>query len=101
MKKNPFSFQVDLDMFTPASAEDKAYMVQMRPSSTFFKDGIKRLYKNKIAFISFIVIVLIALTSIFLPSFWPYSYENQLGVQPGKPVDASYNNLAPFEYGKT
>jgi oligopeptide transport system permease protein len=24
-----------------------------------------------------------------------------LGVQPGKPVDASYNNLAPFQWGKT
>ena len=24
-----------------------------------------------------------------------------LGVRPGKPVDASYNNLAPFQYGKT
>ena len=33
--------------------------------------------------------------------FWPYSYEQQLGVVPGKPVDASYNDLAPFEYGDT
>ena len=40
MKKNPFSFHVNLDAFTPASQEDKAYMVQMRPASTFFKDGV-------------------------------------------------------------
>ena len=39
--------------------------------------------------------------SIFLPMFWPYSYDQALGVVPGKPVDASYNNLAPFEYGTT
>ena len=32
---------------------------------------------------------------------WPYSYDSMLGVTPGKPVDASYNNLAPFAYGKT
>ena len=32
----PFSLHVDLDQFNPASAEDKEYMVQMRPSSTFF-----------------------------------------------------------------
>ena len=32
---------------------------------------------------------------------WPYSYDRMLGVTPGRPVDASYNNLAPFEYGKT
>ncbi len=101
MQKKKFTFHVDLDMFNPASAKDKEYMVQMRPSSTFFKDGVKRLYKNKVAFVSFIVIVLITLSSIIIPFFWPYSYENQLGVQPGKAVDASYNNLHPFEYGKT
>ena len=101
MQKKKFTFHVDLDMFNPASEKDKEYMVQMRPSSTFFKDGVKRLYKNKVAFVSFIIIVLITLSSIILPFFWPYTYENQLGVQPGKPVDASYNNLKPFEYGKT
>ena len=31
MLKKPFSLHVDLDAFMPASAEDKAYMVQMRP----------------------------------------------------------------------
>ena len=99
--KKKFTFHVDLDSFMPASDKDKEYMVQMRPSSTFFKDGVKRLYKNKVAFVSFIVIVVIALSSILVPMFWPYSYEDQLGVRPGKPVDSSYNNLAPFEYGKT
>lgn len=101
MLKKPFSMHVDLDAFTPASADDKAYMVQMRPSSTFLKDGIKRLLKNKVATVSFIVVVLIALASIILPSVWPYSYSRQLGVSPGKQVDSSYNNLHPFEYGET
>lgn len=101
MSKKPFSLHVDLDAFTPASEEDKAYMVQMRPSSTFFKDGVKRLLKNKVAFISLIVIILITLSSIILPMFWPYSYEQQLGLTPGKPVDSSYNNLTPFTYGRT
>ncbi len=88
-------------MFIPATDKEKEYLVQMRPSSTFFKDGIKRLYKNKVAFISLIVIILITLSSIILPVFWPYAYEDQLGVQPGKPVDASFKNLKPFEYGST
>ena len=101
MKKNPLSLQVNLEQFIPATEEDKAYMVQMRPSSTFFKDGVKRLVKNKVAFVSFILIVVITLSSIFIPMFWPYSYDNQLGVTPGRPVDASYNNLKPFEYGRT
>ena len=101
MNKKKFTFHVDLDSFIPASDKDKEYLVQMRPSSTFFKDGVKRLYKNKVAFVSFIIIVLITLSSIIVPMFWPYSYEDQLGVRPGKPVDSSYNNLAPFEYGKS
>ena len=101
MKQFPFSLHVNLDDFNPATEDEKAYMVQMRPSTTFFKDGVKRLLKNKIATISFIIIVVIALTSIILPAFWPYSYDTMLGVRPGKPVDASFNNLAPFTYGAT
>ncbi len=101
MKKNPLSLQVDLDDFLPATAEEKEYMVKMRPSTTFFKDGMKRLLKNKLATASLIIIVLITLMSIFVPMFWPYAYEQQLGVVFAKPVDDSYNNLAPFEYGET
>ena len=95
------SMHVDTDAFLPASAEEKAYMVQMRPASTFFKDGVKRLLKNRVATVSFIIIVVITLSSILLPIFWPYSYDSMLGVRPGKPVDPSFNNLAPFQYGKT
>ncbi len=101
MTKKPFSLHVDLDDFIPATEEEKEYMVQMRPSSTFFKDGVKRLLKNKVATVSFILIVLITLSAIIIPIFWPYTYDSMLGVRPGKPVDASFNNLAPFEYGRT
>ena len=101
MKKNPLSLHVDLDDFLPATDAEKEYMVQMRPSTTFFKDGMKRLLRNKVATVSLIVIVLITLAALIIPSFWPYSYDAMLGVTPGRPVDASYNNLAPFQYGKT
>ena len=100
-KRHGLSMHVDLDDFLPATDAEKAYMVQMRPSTTFFKDGMKRLFRNKIATISLIVIVLVTLSAILIPAFWPYSYDTMLGVQPGKPVDASYNNLAPFEFGET
>lgn len=100
-KKRPFSLHVDLEDFIPATDAEKEYMVQMRPSTTFFRDGMKRLVKNKVAFVSLIVVVIIALSSIIIPMFWPYKYDSMLGVRPGKPVDRSYNNLAPFEYGET
>jgi len=101
MQKKHFTFHVDLDAFTPASDEEKEYLVQMRPSSTFFRDGVKRLLKNKVAFVSFIFIVVITLSSIFIPMFWPYSYDDMLGNRPGEPADMSYNNLRPFEYSRT
>ncbi len=95
------SMHVDVDDFIPATGEEKEYMVQMRPSTTFFKDGMKRLLKNKIATASMIIVILIVLAAIFLPMFWPYSYDAMLGVTPGRPVDPSFNNLKPFEYGTT
>ncbi len=101
MKKNPFSLHINMEDFLPATEEEKAYMVQMRPSTTFFKDGMKRLLKNKIATISMVLIILITLSAVIIPFFWPYQYDQMLGVRPGKPVDASYNNLAPFTYGET
>lgn len=101
MKKMPLNFHVNVDSFIPATDKEKEYMVQMRPSSTFFKDGVKRLVKNKVALVSLIIIILITLSSIIIPIFWPYSYDSQLGITPGKPVDASYANLSPFEYGAT
>ncbi len=99
--KKKLSLHVDLERFAPATEEEKEYLVQMRPSTTFFKDGIKRLFKNKVATVSLLIIVVITLSSIIIPMFWPYSYDAQLGVTPGKPVDATYSNLDPFEFGAT
>ena len=101
MKKKIFSMHVDVDDFLPASDAEKEYMVRMRPSTTFFKDGMKRLMKNKIAAISMFLIIIIALGSILIPFFWPYKYDKMLGNTPGRPMDPSYNNLSPFEYGET
>ena len=100
MNIKKLSMHPDLDCFAAATEAEKEYMVQMRPSSTFFKDGVKRLMKNKVAVVSFIIIVIVSLSSIILPMFWPYRYDQMLGVTPGRPVNASYNNLAPFEYGE-
>ena len=100
-KKKLFTMHVDVDDFLPASDKEKEYMVQMRPSTTAFKDGLRRLRKNKVALVSFWIIVIITLSAIIIPMFWPYKYETMLGMTPGKPVDASYKNLKPFEYSTT
>ena len=101
MSKKLFSMHLDVDAFIPATDAEKEYMVQMRPSTTFFRDGVKRFVKNKVALVSLIIVALITVSCIIIPFFFPYSYDQMLGVQLGKPVDASYNNLSPFAYGAT
>lgn len=87
--------------FLPASEEEKRYALPVRPATTFFRDGMKRLLKNKVATVSAILLILVVLLAVLLPTFWPYGYSQMLGSKPGKPMDASYNNLAPFAYGTT
>ncbi len=101
MFEKPLSVQADLDAFMPASDEDKREAEKMRKSTTFFRDGMRRFRKNTVAMVSLVIVVIIVLSCIIIPIFWPYEYKQQLGITPGKPVDPSYNNLAPFAYGKT
>ena len=56
-KKNPLSLQLDLSKFDLATEDEKFLQQRMRPSTTFFKDGMRRLVKNKIAMICLCVIV--------------------------------------------
>ena len=100
-KKNPLSFQLDLQSFEKATDEEKYMQQRMRPSTTFFKDGMRRLMKNKVSVVCLAIISLVVLIAIFGPMVYPYTYDDQLGIRPGQLSDASYNNLKPFEYGET
>ncbi len=60
IKKNPLSLQLNAEDFLPASNEEKQSLVVMRESVNFWKDGIRRLKKNKIAMVSFVFIIAIA-----------------------------------------
>ena len=79
MKKNPFSLHVDLDDFLPATDAEKEYMVQMRPSTTFFKDGMKRLFRNKIATVSLILIILILIFNTLVNKLTGASIDSGIG----------------------
>lgn len=100
-KKNPLSLQLDLSSFEKATDDEKALQQRMRESTTFFKDGMRRLSRNKIAMTCLVIIAVIILIVTIVPTFYPYSYDQQLGVVANQETDASYNNLRPFEYGKT
>ena len=73
-KKNPLSFQIDLNKFEKATDEEKRQQEVMSESSTFFKDGMRKLMKNPLAVASIIALILIILMIIITPKVVPYSY---------------------------
>ena len=93
MKENPISFQMKLnpDDFLPATNEEKESLVVMRESVSFWKDGFRRLRKNKVAMASLVIIILIMILCFIVPSFYPYSYKTQI---------KGANNLAPMQYSQ-
>lgn len=91
MNKNPLSLQLDLtpDDFMPASREEKESLVIMRESVSFWKDGVRRLKKNRIAMVCITLILIIMVFAFIVPSFYPYTYKDQI---------IGANNLAPMTY---
>lgn len=87
--------------FMPATMEEKEYHVSGRPSTTFFRDGLRRFLRNKVATASFLLITLMTMAAFLIPMFWPYAYDQQLGITWGQPVDGSFDDLAPFAYSET
>ena len=75
MKQNPLSFQLKLnpDDFLPATEEEKQSQVIMRESVSFWKDGVRRLVKNKVAMLSILVIILVMIFSFIDPALYKYS----------------------------
>ena len=96
--KNPFSLQIDLKKFMPATDEEKAQHETMRESTTFFKDGMRKLFRNPLAVGSMIVLVIILITIVVAPLVVPYTYSGMVTVN-GK-RDKSAKNLPPFTYSK-
>ena len=83
--------QLDVSDFLPADSQEKESLVVMRKSVSFWRDGLRRFRKNKIAMTSLIVIIIIMIFAFILPSFYPYSYEQQI---------RGSENLAPMQYSQ-
>lgn len=103
-KKNKLSFQLDTDRilgtdkperklvaedFVLAGEDEKQSQVVMRESVGFWRDGFRRLSRNKVAMVSLVVIVIIMILSFVVPEFYPYSYEQQI---------RGAENLGPMQY---
>ena len=97
-KKQILSAQIDLSKFERATDDEKRQQDVMSQSTSFFKDGMRKLFKNPLAVASIIVLVAIIITIIVAPMIVPYGYEEILSVN-GK-RDKGAKNLAPFTYSK-
>lgn len=103
-KKRQFlSSQIDLskfnaDSFKKATDEEKKQQDVMGESTTFFKDGMKRLRKNPLAMGSIIVLLLLLVTIFVAPMICPYKYSDFTTVNGRR--DGTATNLAPFEYSE-
>ncbi len=102
-KKHLLSLQLDVSKLEPsafdrATDEEKAQRETMRESSTFFKDGMRKLFKNPLAVGSMIVLFIILVTIIVAPMIVPYRYDYIIRINGKK--DASTKNLAPFTYSR-
>lgn len=90
--------QIDLSKFEPATEEEKKQQEVMSTSSTFFKDGMRKLKKNPLAVGSFIVLCAIILMIIIAPMVVPYSYSEIIRVNGVR--DKTAKNLPPFTYSE-
>ena len=100
-KKSLLSAQVDLSKFDSsyfraATEEEKKQQDVMSESTTFFKDGIRRLKKNPLAMGSLVVLILILLIIIIAPHIVPYSYDQIIAVNGVR--DKSAKNFGMMEY---
>ena len=98
-KKNLFSSQINLNKFKLASEDEKRQKEVMSESTTFFKDGMKRLMRNPLAVGSIIVLAVLILTIIVAPMIVPYGYEEINNIDGRR--DRTASNLGPFQYSET
>ncbi len=89
--KNPLSFQIDPNLWQPATEAEKQQQETQRESVSFMKDAMRRLRRNRIAMVCVAIILLITVIAFIVPEIYPYSYTQQ---------DVTGKYLRPFEYSK-
>jgi len=93
-KKSFLSMQLDLSQFELATDAEKMQQDRMRESTSFFRDGMRRLKKNAVSMICLTVVVILVLVAFVVPLFYPYDYSTSSA------SNGSYsaNYLAPMQY---
>lgn len=100
--KHPLTLHLDASDFLPAGQAEKQNLVVMRESVSFWKDGLRRLMKNKVAMVSLVIIILIMILAFLVPFFYPYTYEDQIrGSENLGPMEYSEKELARIQSGES
>ena len=100
-EKNILSLQLNADDFIKADANEKESLVVMRESVGFFRDGIRRFIKNKIAMFSLLMVLVIIFFCFIVPTFYPYKYEQQVkGSERLAPMQYSVSEQKAIENGE-
>lgn len=97
-RKRLLSLQLDMKKFESATDEEKSQADQMRASTTFFRDGMRKLRKNPLAMVSIVVLIVIIAAIFIAPRIVPYSYDGMIMVDGVR--DKTAKNLAPFTYSE-
>jgi oligopeptide transport system permease protein len=72
---NPFSMQINPELFERATSEEKQELVVMRKSTSLWKDAMRRFRKNAFAMVALVLLVLLILFAFVGPAFVPYKYD--------------------------
>ncbi len=102
-KRQILSAQIDLSKFNKknfdkATDEEKKQQEVMGESSSFLKDGLRRLRKNHMAMASIIILIALIVAIIVIPMIVPYSYSDMITVNGHR--DGTAVNLPPMYYSQ-
>ena len=99
-KKNPLSLQIDPAKFEPATDEEKAQQDIMHESTSFLRDGMRKLMKNPLAVGAIITLIIIILMIFIVPGAGELKERGGKGTggdrQWGKDMPAYHGNGFPW-----
>lgn len=78
LNTNLFTFHISPELWKPASKEEREQLVQMRPSTTYWQDAMRRFKRNKMALTCAWIIVGILIFAWVGPLLMPYTYDQQI-----------------------
>lgn len=98
LPENPFSGQPEGALFRRVGEAEKTAVETEGESTTFLRDGLRRLRRNPLAVASAILLGLILLVIVVAPLVVPYDFDEIIRVNGRRDLGAK--NLRPFAYSE-